>query len=83
MLQFHPKAYIVFISASLQLVIHFCFSQSCLLVPEFERFNVNLLNLMKDIVMNTTYRPTLDRKGIHYDIFFTPLFFIPVCQSVY
>lgn len=52
----HPEMYIDYINTSLELVCQLCFS-SDQPHPAHERFTVNLLNLMKDILNNDSYRP--------------------------
>ena len=65
MLQHHPEAYVQYIVTSLQLVCKLCFTDPTPTVNS-ERFNVNLLNLMKDILNNDSYRPqTLKINGMY------------------
>lgn len=66
MLMYHAELYVEYITSSLEMICKFCFTDDGLLVS-FERFNVNLLNLMKDILKNTEYKPpTLKANGKHY-----------------
>lgn len=67
MLQYHPEAYVEYITPSLELVCSLCFSESPVAaIANSERFNVNILNLMKDILNNDSYRPqTLNVNGMY------------------
>ncbi|XP_067934754.1 importin-11-like [Watersipora subatra] len=56
MLNYHPERYVDCIESSLELVCNLCFKEmpakgTC------ERFTVNLLNIMKDILNSDSYRP--------------------------
>lgn len=63
MIMYHAELYVDYITSSLEMICKFCFTDDGLLV-NFERFNVNLLNLMKDILKNTAYKPpTLKSDG--------------------
>ena len=45
------------------MVTEFCFTDSEY-ATQYEKFNVNLLNLMKEIVRTDDYRPTLNLQGM-------------------
>ena len=68
MLMYHAELYVDYIASSLEMVCKLCFTDDGLVV-NFERFNVNLLNLMKDILKNTTYKPpTLKAEGRFFNL---------------
>ena len=62
LIEFHPRAFVNFITPALQLSINYNFTADGRRLS-YERFSVNTLNIMRSILRNEVYRPAATLEG--------------------
>lgn len=62
-LEMHPFCYVELIPTSLEFSVFYCFTESGQALT-FEKFIIQCLNLMKNILLSTYYRPAKVSEGM-------------------
>lgn len=68
-LKIHPFCYVELIPTSLEFSVFYCFTESGQTLA-FEKFVIQCLNLMKDILLSTYYKPAKVLEGIYNGLSF-------------